>query len=75
VTPSTVVLPAGETFVAEEEEEEEEGEIETAGGKKKKKKAKRKDRKLVFDETLGKVVAVKERKSGRKDLWDQQEEI
>jgi N utilization substance protein A len=75
VTPSTVVPPAGETFVAEEEEEEEESEIETAGGKKKKKKAKRKDRKLVFDETLGKVVAVKERKSGRKDLWDQQEEI
>ncbi|HJW83815.1 MAG TPA: transcription termination factor NusA, partial [Anaerolineae bacterium] len=64
---------AGETFAGEEEEEEEE-EIGAAGKKKAKKKSKRKDRKLVFDETLGQVVAVKERKSGRQgEVWDSED--
>jgi N utilization substance protein A len=60
---------SGVDSVEAEEEDEEEGES-VAGKKKAKKKGKRKDRTLVFDETLGRVVAVKERKSQRsKDFW------
>ena len=72
VAPAAIPV-AGETFAGEEEEEEEE-EIGAAGKKKAKKKSKRKDRKLVFDETLGQVVAVKERKSGRQgEVWDSED--
>ena len=60
---------SGVDSIEAEEEDEEEGES-VAGKKKAKKKGKRKDRTLVFDETLGRVVAVKERKSQRsKDFW------
>ena len=59
--------------VDEEEEEAEEGEAGLPGGKKKsKKKGKRKDRVLVYDENLGEVIAVKERKRGQ-DAWVEEE--
>ncbi len=64
-----VVAPAlvAPAFVEDDETEEEEAES-PAGKKKGKKKGKRRDRVLVFDETLGAVVAVKERKHD-KDFW------
>ncbi|HLF27409.1 MAG TPA: transcription termination factor NusA [Anaerolineae bacterium] len=66
----TLAPPAlGEAVV---EEEEEELESQAAGKKKAKKKGKRKDRVLVFDEQLGQVVAVKERKRA-KDVWEDEE--
>ena len=70
--PAAETQVAPQPFVVETLVEEEEEEEESPGGKKKgKKKGKRKDRVLVFDETLGKVVAVKERKSQRiKDVWE-----
>jgi N utilization substance protein A len=52
-------------FEAEEEDEEEAPELSC---KKKKKKGKRKDRKLVFDEELGRLVQVKKRKRGSSDF-------
>jgi N utilization substance protein A len=65
------VLVAPPLVAGAEAIEEEEEELETTTGKKKaKKKGKRKDRTLVFDETLGQVVAVKERKRGGKDAWE-----
>jgi N utilization substance protein A len=64
----TIVPPI---VVAAEEEEEEETEAQP-GKKKAKKKGRRKDRVLVFDETLGEVVAVKERKRGG-ELWSDEE--
>ena len=48
----------------EAEEKEIDAPTETSGKKKKKKKGKRKDRKLVFDEELGRLVQVKKRKRG-----------
>jgi N utilization substance protein A len=65
-----VLVPA--VVEAAEDEEEEDVDSRTPG-KKKKKKGKRKDRVLVFDETLGEVVAVKERKRSRQDVWGEDE--
>ncbi len=48
----------------EPEEETDIEELAQTTGKKKKKKGKRKDRKLVFDEELGRLVQVKKRKRG-----------
>lgn len=53
-----------------DDEGEDEDELEPKTGKKKKKKGRRKDRVLVFDEELGEVVAVKERKRGKDDFWE-----
>ncbi len=56
--------------VGAELEEDEEDEL-AKGGKGKKGKDKRRDRKLVFDERLGTVVARHERKPGRaRDVWE-----
>ena len=64
-----IVAPTFTPAITSDEEEEEE-EHEAGGGKKKgKKKGKRKDRVLVFDETLGEVVAVKGRKRTG-EVWD-----
>ncbi len=54
-------------FFESEEGEDAEAPSEV-GGKKKRKKGKRKDRKLVFDEELGRLVQVKKRKRGGSDL-------
>ena len=60
------LVAAGAEAIDEEEED-----LETTPGKKKaKKKGTRKDRTLVFDETLGQVIAVKERKRGGKEAWE-----
>ncbi len=73
VTP-TEHLPAVEFDETESEEVEEEEEEGKDGKDKKKGKGKRRDRKLVFDERLGAVVAKHERKPGRvRDAWDPDE--
>ena len=70
--PALATLPAMPSIaVPVAEEEDEEGEAESKGGKKKVKKGKRKDRRLVYDETLGEVIAVKGRKRGQ-DAWDEE---
>jgi len=72
--PALVAMPVAPSIVepVAEEEEEEEGEAGTLGGKKKAKKGKRKDRRLVFDETLGEVIAVKGRKRDQ-EQWGENE--
>jgi len=52
----------------ESEEEPDIEDLAKASSKKKKKKGKRKDRKLVFDEELGRLVQVKKRKRGSSDF-------
>ncbi len=65
------VLVAPPLAASAEAIDEEEEDLEATPGKKKaKKKGKRKDRTLVFDETLGQVVAVKERKRDGKGAWE-----
>jgi N utilization substance protein A len=64
--PLSVEMPVVEL---DEVLEEDEDELDSKG--KDKKKGKRKDRTLVFDEAAGRVVAKKQRKSGRsKDIFD-----
>ena len=74
--PSTEVvdLDAIPEYVLEDvTEEEEEGEAGEAGDKKPAKKSKKteKKRELVFDESLGQVIARKKRKPGRGGGWEE----
>ncbi len=69
--PIAAVQPQPVTPAVIEDEEEEE-ELDTRTGKKKpKKKGRRKDRVLVYDEALGEVVAIKERKRD-KEVWGEE---
>ena len=60
-------------YVLEDGAEEEEGEAGEAGDKKPAKKSKKteKKRELVFDESLGQVIARKKRKPGRGGGWEE----
>ena len=60
-------------YVLEDVTEEEEGETGEAGDKKPAKKSKKteKKRELVFDESLGQVIARKKRKPGRGGGWEE----
>jgi N utilization substance protein A len=60
-------------YVLEDVAEEEEGETGEAGDKKPAKKSKKteKKRELVFDESLGQVIARKKRKPGRGGGWEE----
>ena len=60
-------------YVLEDVAEEEEGEADEAGDKKPAKKSKKteKKRELVFDESLGQVIARKKRKPGRGGGWEE----
>ena len=58
----------------EEFEDEESSTAAGAAAKGKKGKKKSKHQKLVYDETLGRVVVERERKPGRRTAWDDLED-
>lgn len=59
----------------EEFEDEETSSASGAAAKGKKGKKKGKHKKLVYDETLGRVVVERERKPGRRNVWDDLEDV
>lgn len=72
------VTPQPAVYEADDEEEDEEAVFEPGGAPKKKDKKKKKERQqrrqLVFDETIGQVVAKRRRKGGRsREDWDGEE--
>ena len=76
--PEEAVLAMGEVVLEgagrEEFEDEESSTAAGAAAKGKKGKKKGKHKKLVYDETLGRVVVERERKPGRRNVWDDLED-